>query len=160
LFFLHGLQHQKRRNLLGLGGGKKSVTVVVDPKTQSVVVATTSNSLPPLLVPLTWPLRGVSAAPIVSTQDCGSISAAGLYTAPATIPNPALVAVTATANANSRISALRPLPSSPRPPLPPPCFAALHFLLSGSDAEGLLPSVALSKPMVPPTPQRQDQYLP
>jgi hypothetical protein len=126
-------------NLLGLGGGKKSVTVVVAPKTQSVVVATTQQFTVTVTgssnMAVAWSVGGTNC----STQDCGSISAAGLYTAPKTIPNPALVAVTATANANSAdfgaaavtiIAA--PAPSSPM------LRGTYTFLLSGSDAEGAL----------------------
>jgi hypothetical protein len=126
-------------NDLGLGGGKKSVTVVIDPKTQNVVVATaqqfaatvtgSSNTV------VAWSVGGAGC----STQDCGSISAAGLYTAPATIPNPALVTVTATANANSAdfgAAAVTIIAA------PAPASAMLRgsytFLLSGSDAEGPL----------------------
>ena len=126
-------------NLLGLGGGKKSVTVVVAPKTQSVVVATTQQFSVTVTgstnTAVAWSVGGTNC----STQDCGSISATGLYTAPATIPNPALVAVTATANANSAdfgaaaitiIAASAPASSMLR--------GTYNFLLSGSDAEGPL----------------------
>jgi hypothetical protein len=124
-------------NLLGLGGGKKSVAVVVAPKTQSVVVATTQQFTVTVTgstnVAVAWSVGGTNC----STQDCGSISAAGLYTAPTTIPNPALVAVTATANANSAdfgAAAVTIIPA------PAPASAMLRgtytFLLSGSDAEG------------------------
>ncbi len=126
-------------NILGLGGGKKSVTVVVDPKTQSVVVATTQQFTATVTgssnMAVAWSVGGTDC----STQDCGSISASGLYTAPATIPNPAVVAVTATANANSAdfgAAAVTVVAA------PAPASAMLRgtytFLLSGSDAEGPL----------------------
>jgi hypothetical protein len=128
-------------SLLGLGGGKKSVTVVVDPKTQSVVVATTQQFTATVTgssnTAVAWSVGGTNC----STQDCGSISAAGLYTAPTTIPNPALVAVTATASANSAdfgaaavtiIAAPAPAPASAMQ------RGTYTFLLSGSDAEGPL----------------------
>jgi hypothetical protein len=128
-------------SLLGLGGGKKSVTVVVDPKTQSVVVATTQQFTATVTgssnTAVAWSVGGTNC----STQDCGSISAAGLYTAPTTIPNPALVAVTATASANSAdfgAAAVTIIAA----PAPAPAAAmqrgAYTFLLSGSDAEGSL----------------------
>ena len=124
-------------SLLGLDGGKKSVTVVVDPKTQSVVVATTQQFNATVTgssnTAVAWSVGGTSC----STQDCGSISAAGLYTAPKTIPNPALVAVTATANANSADSGAAAVTIIAAPA---PTSAMLRgtytFLLSGSDAEG------------------------
>jgi len=126
-------------DLLGLGGGKKSVTVVVDPKTKAVVIATTQQFTATVTgssnMAVAWSVGGTNC----STQDCGSISAAGLYTAPKTIPNPALVAVTATANANSAdfgAAAVTIIAA------PAPASAMLRgtytFLLSGSDAEGSL----------------------
>src|ERR1700746_1505790 len=73
--------------LLGLDSGKKSVTVVVDPKTQSVVVAATQQFTVTVTgstdMTVAWSVSGTNC----STQECGSISAAGLYTAPTTIPN-------------------------------------------------------------------------
>src|SRR5579863_1546727 len=81
-------------NDLGLGG-KKSVTVVIAPQTQNVVVATTQQFTATVTgssnTVVAWSISGTGC----STQDCGSISAAGLYTGPATIPDPALVTVTA-----------------------------------------------------------------
>ena len=100
-FSCTGCNVKSVEKLLGLGGDKNSVTVVVDPKTQSVVVATTQQFTVTVTgssnIAVAWSVGGANCA----TQDCGSISAAGLYTAPTTIPNPALVTVTATANANS-----------------------------------------------------------
>src|SRR4029077_4512238 len=98
-FSCTGCNVKSVENLLGLGGGKKSVTVVVDPKTQGVVVATTQQFTVTVTgssnMAVAWSVGGTNC----STQDCGSISAAGLYTAPKTIPNPALAAAHATANA-------------------------------------------------------------
>jgi hypothetical protein len=128
-------------SLLGLGGGKKSVTVTVAPKTQSVVVATqqqftatitgSSNAV------AAWSVSGTGCA----TQDCGSISATGLYTAPKTIPNPALLAVTATANANpvDSGSAAVTIIAAPAAAAASAMLRGTYtFLLSGSDAEGPL----------------------
>jgi hypothetical protein len=125
-------------NLLGVGGGKKSVTVVVDPTTQSVVVATTQQFTVTVTgssnMAVAWSLSGTNC----STQDCGSISAAGLYTAPMTIPSPALVTVAATASANSADfgSAAVTIIAAPAPAAM--LRGAYTFLLSGSDAEGPL----------------------
>jgi hypothetical protein len=136
-FFCTGCNIKSVENLLGLGGGKKSVTVVVDPKTQSVVVATTQQFTATVAgssnMAVAWSVGGTNC----STQDCGSISAAGIYTAPTTIPNPALVAVTATANANSADFGAAAVTIIA---VPAPASAMLRgtytFLLSGSDAEG------------------------
>ena len=125
-------------NLLGLGGGKKSVTVVVDPKTQNVVVATTQQFTATVTgssnTAVAWSVSGTNCA----TQDCGSISAAGIYTAPTTIPNPALVAVTATANANSADSGAAAVTIIAAPAHAAMLHGVYTFLLSGSDAEGPL----------------------
>jgi hypothetical protein len=138
-FSCTGCNVKSVENLLGLGGDKKSVTVVVDPKTQSVVVATTQQFTVTVTgssnVAVAWSVGGTNC----STQDCGSISADGLYTAPKTIPDPALVTVTATANANSAdfgAAAVTIIAA------PAPSAAMLRgtytFLLSGSDNEGPL----------------------
>jgi hypothetical protein len=89
----------------GCGGGSKTtptlVTVTVAPSTVSVVVGqpetftatvtgTTNNAV-------TWSLSGGSAA--------GTISAAGVYTAPSSVPSPATVTVTATSQADTTKSA-------------------------------------------------------
>ena len=130
------------KSLLGIGGGKKSVTVVVDPKAQSVVVATTQQFTATVTgnsnTDVAWSIGGTNCS---TTQDCGSISAAGLYTAPKSIPNPALIAVTATANANSADFGAAAVTIIATPD-PDPASAMLRgtytFLLSGSDAEGPL----------------------
>ena len=138
-FFCTGCNTNSIENLLGLGPGKKSVTVVVDPKTQSVVVATTQQFTVTVTgssnMAVAWSVGGTNC----STQDCGSISAAGLYTAPTIIPDPALVTVTATASANSTDSGAAAVTIIAAPA---PASAMLRgtytFLLSGSDAEGPL----------------------
>jgi hypothetical protein len=126
-------------NLLGLGGGKKSVTVVVDPKTQSIAVATTQQFTATVTgssnTAVAWSVGGTNC----SSQDCGSISAAGLYTAPQTIPNPALLAVTATASANSADFGAAAVTITAAPDTVSAVLRGGYtFLLSGSDAEGPL----------------------
>jgi hypothetical protein len=126
-------------NLLGLGGGKKSVTVVIDPKTQSVVVATTQQFTATVTgssnTVVAWSVSGTSC----STQDCGSISAEGLYTGPKTIPSPAVIAVTATANANSADFGAAAVTIIAAPAAGAAMLRGTYtFLLSGSDAEGPL----------------------
>jgi hypothetical protein len=128
------------KNVLGLGGGKKSVTVAVDPKTQSVVVATTQQFTATVTgssnTAVAWSVGGTNCS---TTEDCGSISAAGLYTAPKTIPNPALVAVTATANANSADFGAAAVTIIATPDSASAMLQGTYtFLLSGSDAEGPL----------------------
>jgi hypothetical protein len=126
-------------NILGLGGGKKSVTVVVNPKTQSIVVATTQQFTATVTgssnTAVAWSVGGTNC----SSQDCGSISAAGLYTAPQTIPNPALLAVTATASANSADFGAAAVTIIATPDTVSTVLRGGYtFLLSGSDAEGPL----------------------
>lgn len=126
-------------NDLGLGGGKKSVTVVIDPKTQSVVVGATQQFTATVTgssnTVVAWSVGGTGC----STQDCGSISASGLYTAPKTIPNPALIAVIATANANSADFGAAAVSIIAAPAATSAMLRGTYtFLLSGSDAEGPL----------------------
>jgi hypothetical protein len=125
-------------NDLGLGG-KKSVTVVIAPQTQNVVVATTQQFTATVTgssnTVVAWSIGGTGC----STQDCGSISATGLYAAPATIPDPALIAVTAIANANSADFGAAAVTVIAAPPAASAMLRGTYtFLLSGSDAEGSL----------------------
>jgi hypothetical protein len=124
-----------------LGLGKKSVTVAVDPKTQSVVVATTQQFTATVTgssnTVVAWSVSGTGCA----TQDCGSISASGLYTAPKTIPDPALLAVVAIANANPSDSGAAAVTIIAAPAAATSAAmlrGSYTFLLSGSDAEGTL----------------------
>ncbi len=138
-FSCTGCNASSIENLLGLGGGKKSVAVVVDPKTQSVVVATTQQFTVTVTgssnMVVAWSVGGTNC----SNQDCGSISAAGLYTAPTTVPDPALVAVTATANANSADFGGATVTIIAAPAAASAMLRGTYsFLLSGSDAEGPL----------------------
>jgi hypothetical protein len=127
-------------SLLGLGGGgKPTVTVVVAPKTQSVVVATTQQFAATVTgssnTAVAWSVGGSACA----MQDCGSISASGLYSAPKSIPNPALVAVTATANANPvdfGAAAVTIIAAPAAAAAPAMLRGTYTFLLSGADAEG------------------------
>jgi hypothetical protein len=126
-------------NDLGLGGGKKSVTVVIDPNTQNVVVATTQQFTATVTgstnTVVAWSVGGAGC----STQDCGSISATGLYTGPMTIPDPALIAVTATSNANSADFGAAAVTIIAAPPAASAMLRGTYaFLLSGSDAKGPL----------------------
>ncbi len=126
-------------SILGLGGGKKSVTVVVAPKTENVVVDTTQQFTATVTgsanTAVAWSIGGTTC----STQNCGSISADGLYSAPKTIPNPALVAVTATSNANSADFGAAGVTIIAAPaPVSAMLRGTYVFLLSGSDHEGPL----------------------
>lgn len=126
-------------SLLGIGGGKKTVTVAVTPKTQSVVVsaqqqfsAVVTGSSDQAVV---WSVGGTNC----STQDCGSISASGLYTAPKTVPSPALIAVTATANANALDFGAAAVTITAAPAAAVVMLRGTYtFLLNGADAEGPL----------------------
>src|SRR5277367_2254110 len=125
-------------NDLGLGG-KKTVTVVIAPQTQSVVVAATQQFTATVTgssnTVVAWSISGTNC----SAQDCGSISATGLYTAPGTIPDPALIAVTAIANANSADFGAAAVTIIAAPAAASAMLRGTYaFLLSGSDAEGPL----------------------
>jgi hypothetical protein len=138
-FSCTGCNVKSVEKLLGLGGAKKSVTVVVDPKTQSIVVAATQQFTVTVTgstdMTVAWSVGGANC----SSQDCGSVSAAGLYTAPTTIPNPALVTVTATANANSADSGAAAVTIVAVPAAASAMLRGTYtFLLAGSDVEGPL----------------------
>jgi len=129
-------------SLFGLGGGgKPTVTVVVAPKAQNVIVATTQQFAATVTgssnTAVAWSVGGSAC----TTQDCGSISATGLYSAPKSIPNPALLAVTATANANPLDfgAAAVTIIAAPAAATAPAMLRGIYtFLLSGGDAEGPL----------------------
>jgi hypothetical protein len=86
-------------------GSAASVSVALSPddvtlsvKGQQQFVATVKGSTN---TSVTWAVSGIGCV----AGSCGSISSTGLYTAPATIPNPALATVTATSAADSTKSA-------------------------------------------------------
>jgi hypothetical protein len=76
------------------------VAVSVSPTTAQVVAGKTQQFTATVTgttnTAVTWSLSGVGC----SGATCGAISASGLFTAPAAVPNPAQVTVTATANAD------------------------------------------------------------
>jgi Fe-S cluster assembly iron-binding protein IscA len=75
------------------------VAVQVSPKTVQVIIGTqhqfTATVTGSSNHSVTWSLSGCSGA------SCGTITPGGLYTAPGTVPNPAQITLTATANADS-----------------------------------------------------------
>ncbi len=81
------------------------VIVTVSPATSSVQVnasqAFTASISGSANSAVTWSVNGVSGG----NSTVGTISSAGLYTAPAAVPSPAAVTVTATSAANSNSSA-------------------------------------------------------
>ena len=73
-----------------------SVTLAVKGQQQFTATVTgTSNTA------VTWAVTGIGCV----SGSCGTITAGGLYTAPATVPSPALATVTATSVANTSKSA-------------------------------------------------------
>jgi hypothetical protein len=86
-------------------GSATSVSVAVSPSNVTLAVkgqqqfkaTVTGNSN----TAVTWAVSGIGCV----AGSCGSITSAGLYTAPATIPSPALATVTATSVADSTKSA-------------------------------------------------------
>ena len=83
----------------------QAITVTVNPSTAQVpvngvlqfaaTVANASNTA------VTWSVNGMTGG----NTTVGTISAAGLYTAPTTVPSPVIVTVTATSEADSSVSA-------------------------------------------------------
>lgn len=87
----------------GNSGGSSGVTLTLTPTSATVVVnqntafqATVTGSAN---TAVTWEVNGV----VGGNSTAGTI-AAGVYTAPATVPNPATVTVTAVAQANTSVS--------------------------------------------------------
>lgn len=93
-------------SLAACGGSKKAVTISINPTTASVF--TTQNQQFTAVVTngsstaVTWQVNGVSFG---DPTTVGQISSAGLYTAPATVPNPATVTITAIPQADTTKSA-------------------------------------------------------
>lgn len=88
----------------GSGGSSSSVTVSVSPSTTSVIVnqqtgfqATVTGTTN---TAVTWEVNGIAAG----NSTVGTINALGTYTAPATVPNPATVTVTAVSQADTSAS--------------------------------------------------------
>lgn len=87
----------------GGGGGGSSTTIFVSVAPAAANVATNASQQFTATVTgttntqVTWSVAGAGC----SGAACGTITAAGLYTAPGAVPNPATVTVTATSVANS-----------------------------------------------------------
>ncbi len=124
--------------LTGIGSAAPVVAVAVAPTTASIStgasqqfaasVTGTSNTA------VTWTVSGTGC----SGTTCGTISSAGLYTAPAVVPSPATVTVTATSVSDPTKSSLASVTV-----LPPP--GATYYLApasaGGNDSNnGLSPS--------------------
>lgn len=75
----------------GGGGGSGSAALAVSPATASVVTGL-SIPLSANIAGVTWSVNGIAGG----NTTVGTVDASGLYTAPAAIPSPAVVAVTAT----------------------------------------------------------------
>jgi Fe-S cluster assembly iron-binding protein IscA len=83
----------------------QGIAVSVAPPTAQVVVGTVKHFIATVTgtanTAVTWSLSGAGC----SGSACGTINSAGFYTAPATVPNPAKVTVTATSVADNTKSA-------------------------------------------------------
>ncbi len=80
------------------------ITVTVNPSSVTVVTSSTAQFNATVTVAdnkaVSWSVNGVAGG----NQTFGTISDSGLYTAPASVPSPALVTVTATSQASSSAS--------------------------------------------------------
>lgn len=120
------------------GNNPPTVTVVVSPKTQTLAVSAqqqfaanvtgTSNQ------DVEWSIGGTACT---ATTDCGTITANGLFTAPASVPNPPEITITATSKANTRDSgaAVVTVTSAPANAM---LSGSYSFLVNGADAGGPL----------------------
>ena len=87
------------------GGGGANVTVTLTPTFATVVVGTGVQQFSAIVngssnQNVTWSVNKI----VGGNATVGTISTTGLYKAPAAIPNPAVVMVTATSQANSSVS--------------------------------------------------------
>ena len=87
------------------GGGGANVTVTISPTFATVVVSTGMQQFSAVVngssnQNVTWSVNKI----VGGNATVGTISTSGLYMAPATIPSPAIVMVTATSKANTSIS--------------------------------------------------------
>ena len=114
-----------------------TLTVVVSPKTQTLVVSTQQQFAATVTGTssqnVEWSISGVSCTP---TTDCGTITANGLFTAPATVPNPAEITITATAKANTRDSGSAVVTVTSAPAAAAALRGVYSFLVKGADADG------------------------
>jgi len=86
----------------GGSGGGQSITVTVTPTSADVSLGATQQFQAIVTgsadTAVTWEVNGVRGG----TAAAGTISASGLYTAPAVMPSPASVTVTAVSQANTQ----------------------------------------------------------
>jgi hypothetical protein len=118
-------------------GSPPTVTVVVSPMAQTLVVSTqqqftakltgTSNQV------VEWSIGGTACT---ETTECGTITANGLFTAPGSVPSPAEITITATAKANTKDSGAAVVTVTIAPVTPAMLRGAYTFLLKGFDVEG------------------------
>ena len=92
--------------LAGCGGGAANVTVTISPTFATVVVSTGQQQFTAVVngssnQNVTWSVNGV----VGGNATVGTISTSGLFMAPAMVPNPTIVMVKATSQANASISA-------------------------------------------------------
>jgi hypothetical protein len=122
-----------------LGTNPPTLTVVVSPKTQTLVVSaqqqfaatvkgTSSQNVE-------WSIAGTACTP---TTDCGTITASGLFTAPASVPNPPEITITAKAKANTKDSGAAVVTVMSAPATSAALRGSYAFLVNGADAEGPL----------------------
>jgi hypothetical protein len=96
----------------GCGGNNNATTtarliVTLSPPSASVVTSNTQQ--------FSATVEGASNTKVTWTATAGTISSTGLYTAPATVPNPAIVTVTATSAANAIYAAAAQVTIQPGP---------------------------------------------
>jgi hypothetical protein len=87
------------------GGGSSDISVTITPAAANVAISSTqqftANVTGTSNNGVTWEVNGVSGG----DEKHGTITSAGLYTAPDTIPSPSTVTITAVSNANTNKTA-------------------------------------------------------
>ena len=102
--FLSACNGTSQSNTNNGGGGSGTVSVSVSPSSVSVIVGESTGFTATVTgttnTAVTWEVNNVAGG----NSTVGTISAAGNYTAPATVPNPAAVAIKAVAQADMNAS--------------------------------------------------------
>jgi hypothetical protein len=122
-----------------LGNNPPTLTVVVSPKTQTLVVSTQQQFAATVKGTssqnVEWSIAGTGCTP---TTDCGTITASGLFTAPASVPNPPEITITATAKANTKDSGAAVVTVTSASATNATLSGRYTFLVEGDDAQGPL----------------------
>jgi len=133
--------HFKPKDLLNPLDASKGamIAVAISPASASIPIYGTQQFTTTVTdasdAQVTWSLGG---APCSGGQNCGSISAKGLYVAPGVIPNPNPITVTASAQSDGPTPATAQVTITPAVEAEEILRGSYSFLVTGSDSVGTL----------------------